>query len=381
MRILACVHEAPAEPLNGFGLQVAEVFDRLADRHDVRMLAYTPSYGSPLQRDYVTLLPRPASTTWRWLLDTRPRGADALAEGMRAAVGRELRDWRPDVVHVTSGRLAALRRDLGDVPSVLAALDAWHLNVAAKAALASPARRALLTLEGRRVRRFLAAEYPAFDRVVVVSEEDRDALREVAPSLDPVVVPNGVDAEAFSPGQTPAREPGAVVFSGAMDYPPNEAAAAFLAREVMPAVWEGVPAAHLWLVGRLPSPAVAALASDQITVTGEVDRMGPWLRRAAVYVCPMVSGTGIKNKLLEALACAAPVVCTSLACRGLTAVSGEHLAVADDAASLAAEIARLLADDDAAAALGAGGRAYVLEHHTWDAAARRFEELYDEVRR
>lgn len=380
MRILACVHEAPAEPLNGFGLQVAEVFDRLAARHDVRMLAYMPSYGTALQRDYLSLLPRPASSTWGWLLGTRPRGADALAEGMRAAATAEVREWSPDVVHVTSGRLAALGRDLGNVPSVLAALDAWHLNVAAKAALASAARRALLTLEGRRVRRFIEHQYPAFDRVVVVSEGDRDALREVAPSLDPVVVPNGVDADAFAPGEAP-REPGAIVFSGAMDYPPNEAAAAFLARQVMPAVWEAVPAAHLWLVGRSPSPAVAALAGERVTVTGEVPEMPPWLRRAAVYVCPMVSGTGIKNKLLEALACAAPVVCTSLACRGLTAVPGEHLVVADDASSLAAEIARLLRDENAARTIGDGGRAYVLVNHTWDATARRFEGLYEEVRR
>jgi glycosyltransferase involved in cell wall biosynthesis len=264
---------------------------------------------------------------------------------------------------------------------VLAALDAWHLNLAAKAALSSPARRVLLGAEQRRVRRFMAAEYPAYDRVAVVSEGDRDALRAVAPELDPVVIPNGVDAEAFSPGDAAAREPGVVVFSGAMDYAPNEAAADFLARRVMPWVWEHAPDARLELVGRAPSPGVRALASERVTVTGEVDAMQPWLRRAAVYACPMVSGTGIKNKLLEALACAAPVVCTSLACRGLEAVPGEHLVVADDAAALAAAIADLLADAGAAARLGAAGRAYVLAGHSWDAAARRYEELYEDARR
>lgn len=379
MRILACLHEAPADPLNGFGLQVVELFDRLATRHDVRMIAYAPTYGIPLRRDYLRHVPRPVGNRWRWLLSASPRGARELARGMREPVTAALRGWRPDVVHVSSGRLAALGRALGETPAVLAALDAWHLNVAAKVALAPPVRRALLAVEGRRVRGFVAREYRTFERVAVVSAGDRDALREVAPLLDPVVIPNGVDAGAYSPGE--GRDRDAVVFSGAMDYPPNVAAAEFLVRAVMPAVWESEPRAHLWLVGRSPSPAVAALAEGRVTVTGEVTEMQPWLRRAAVYACPMVSGTGIKNKLLEALACAAPVVCTPLACRGLDAVPGEHLVVADDAATLAAEITRLLADDGAAARLGDAGRRYVLEHHTWDATARRFEALYEEVRR
>lgn len=380
MRILACVHEAPAEPLNGFGLQVSEVFDRLASRHEVRMIACEPSYGTALRRDYLQLVPRVRTPAWRWVLGG-PRGARELAAAVAVHVRRVVDEWEPDVVHVSSGRLAALARDLDDVASVLAALDAWHLNVAAKAAQSSPPKRALLAAEQRRVRAFIAAEYPRFDRVAVVSAGDRDALREVAPALDPTVIPNGVDTDAFSPGDPTEREPDVVVFSGAMDYAPNEAAAAFLARDVMSLVWDEVPSARLRLVGRSPSPGVLALASDRVVVTGEVDAMQPWLRGAAVYACPMVSGTGIKNKLLEALACAAPVVCTSLACRGLTAVAGEHLEVADDAPGLAAAIVRLLKDEVAAAHLGEAGRLYVLENHTWDAAAKRFEALYEEARR
>jgi glycosyltransferase involved in cell wall biosynthesis len=282
---------------------------------------------------------------------------------------------------VSSGRLAALGRELRGVPSVLGALDAWHLNLAAKAELSPRVRRVLLEAEQRRVRRFIAREYPAFDRVAVVSDGDRAALRDVAGSLDPVVIPNGVDADAFTPGAPDDREPGVVVFSGAMDYAPNEAAAAFLARRVMPAVWDRVPDARLRLVGRDPSPAVLSLASDRVVVTGRVDAMQPWLRSAAVYACPMVSGTGIKNKLLEALACGAPVVCTPLACRGLAATPGEHLVVADDAPGLAEAIVELLTDDAAAAHLGASGRLYVLQNHTWDEAAARYEALFEDARR
>ncbi|MDQ3983387.1 MAG: glycosyltransferase, partial [Actinomycetota bacterium] len=293
MRILACVHEAPTRPPNGFGLQLIEVFDRLAARHDVRIVTYQPPRGRALERDYVSLVARPRQDA-RSLLHRAGGTAAGLREPLRAA----LREWRPDAVHVSSGRIARLGRELDGVPSVLAALDAWHLNVAAKAAVASGARRVLLALEERRVRSFIAAEYRRFDRVSVVTPEDADALKAVDRALRPVVIPNGVDADAYTPDGAVARDPAAVVFSGAMDYAPNEAAAAFLAEAVMPAVWEAVPGARLFLVGRNPGGRVAALARDErVTVTGEVDAMAPWLNRAAVYACPMVSGTGIKNKL------------------------------------------------------------------------------------
>jgi glycosyltransferase involved in cell wall biosynthesis len=383
VRILACVHEPPAEPLNGFGLQVTEVFDRLAERHAVRMIAYHPGPGGAVDRDYVSLVrraPSDAVDSLRRLFDARPRRAGELAAGLREPLRAALRDWRPDAVHVSSGRIAALGRDIDGTPSVLAALDAWHLNVAAKASVAPAARRALLRIEERRVRAFIAAEYRRFDRVAVVTPEDADALRTVDPALDPVPIPNGVDAERYSPDAGVARDPAAVVFSGVMDYPPNEASATFLARAVMPLVWERVPAARLYLVGRNPGGRVAGLARDErVTVTGEVEAMTPWLNRAAVYACPMVAGTGIKNKLLEALACAAPVVCTSLARRGLTAAPGEHLLVGDDAEALSAAIVRVLSRPAESRALRHAGRRYVLDNHSWDAAARGYERLYEEI--
>jgi glycosyltransferase involved in cell wall biosynthesis len=105
----------------------------------------------------------------------------------------------------------------------------------------------------------------------------------------------------------------------------------------------------------------------------------PWLRRAEVYACPMVSGTGIKNKLLEALACGAACVATPLACRGLNLVDDEHLLVSEDAEGLARAVFRLLEDASLRRRLGDAGRRYVLEHHTWEATAAAYERLYEQA--
>jgi Glycosyl transferases group 1 len=140
------------------------------------------------------------------------------------------------------------------------------------------------------------------------------------------------------------------------------------------------PTAHLAIVGREPPRRVLALAEREgVKVTGEVSDVRPWLTGSRVFVCPMTIGSGIKNKLLEAMASALPCVATPMALGGLTVRPDEELLVADRDEDLAREIVRVLDDDELAARLGEAARAYVLAHHTWKGAARAFERVYHEV--
>src|SRR5262249_59423532 len=121
------------------------------------------------------------------------------------------------------------------------------------------------------VRRFEAEEFARFDRVVVVSEQDRDALLDLNPQLRISVIPNGVDSEFFSQ-ETEATVPGRMVLTGDMGYPPNIVAAKFLAEEILPRVRRVDPAAHVTLVGRDPAPEIVRLAyNEAVPVTGTVD--------------------------------------------------------------------------------------------------------------
>jgi glycosyltransferase involved in cell wall biosynthesis len=263
---------------------------------------------------------------------------------------------------------------------VLAALDAMHLNHEANAAAASPLARPFWRANARNVRRLGATTFGRFGRVVVVSDEDAAALREVDPGLEPTVIPNGVATERFRPDPAVAREADLVMFSGVMDWAPNVVAAGFLAREVMPRVRAAHPRARLAIVGRSPSRAVLGLGGlPGVEVVGPVEHMRPWLSRARVYACPMIAGTGIKNKLLEALANGVPVVAAPLAIRGLEVQPGRDLLVGRDADELAAHVVRLLVDDGLARELGAAGRRYVERNHDWDAVARAYEQVYREV--
>jgi glycosyltransferase involved in cell wall biosynthesis len=381
LKILVCSLEAPLPPPNGLRLQVGALVKALRREHDVRVLALKASDQS-LSSEPGGMRLVDGKTSWRAWWDLRmglPPGTSESAKSLRAPLADELADFDPEVVHVTSGRLAMLGDWMEGRPTVLAALDAWHLNVQAQAEAATGANRWARKLEGKLVRRFERSRYPRFDRVVVVSDEDREALLGVQPSLSIEVIRNGVDAQAFDSDGT-VRDPNLILFTGVMNYAPNVTAADFLARRVLPRVRETIAEARLALVGRDPPLDVRVLGTlPGIEVVGEVPDMRPWLSRAGVYACPMQSGTGIKNKLLEAMANGLPCVATRLALQGLSATSGEHVLVGDHETELAGHLGRVIQDRGLAERIGAAGRAFVRAHHTWESVAAEYVRVYRQV--
>jgi glycosyltransferase involved in cell wall biosynthesis len=384
MRILLVTANAPLAPLEGTGLVVAALLERLRERHDVRVLAL----ARPEDRtdDPALRLVRPPARSRagdavllaRWLAGGDPLRAAVATGALAPALREELRAFDPDVVHVTPGDLCGLQRELGGRPAIAAPLDAWHVAAQTRTYGAGRAKAALLGAEARRRRAHELTNYPHYAATVVVSELDAEALRDPAHPINLHVIPNGVDAERFARRpDAAARVPGAIVLHGSMAHPPNEVAAEHLARVLLPRVRARVPEATLRLVGREPTERVLALgALDGVTVTGVVDDVRDELDRAAVYACPMLTGSGIKNKVLEAMANGLPVAGTPLAYGGLDVRDGVQARIAEDPDALAAAIAALLSDPGAAARLGEAGRRYVAEHRSWDAATRAYEALY-----
>jgi polysaccharide biosynthesis protein PslH len=389
VRILVCSQEAPLPPTNGLRLQVDALLGELRQRHDVRVIGFRmPDQTEEVRSgDGLRLVPLPignavqkARSLATAVPRRRPHGVDSMAGHLRRALQEELLTFRPDVVHVTMGRLAALGREVRGRPSVLAALDAWYLIRQAQVDASSGPRRALLRREVARVRHFEATEYRRFQRVVVVSEQDGSALRALDPSLHVEVIPNGVDMDAFAPMPDVPVDRDRIVFHGLMHFAPNVSAAEFVARRVLPRVRAVRPDAHLVLVGRGPTAAVRALEDlPGVQVTGEVPDVRPWITGSRVYACPMVSGTGIKNKLLEAMACGVPCVATPLALQGISAEPGRDVLVAADEERFAAELVRVLEDDELASDLSRAGREAVRTNHSWAAVGHAYEEVYLEA--
>jgi glycosyltransferase involved in cell wall biosynthesis len=360
VRILVCASEAPRAPLNGSRLVLHEVVKRLAVRDEVVVHALRwPDQDGPAP-DGIELHEVPMAPLNSWAVRLRALALREPVDVRRLAApfrGIDARGF--DVAHVMLGSLAGLRLD---VPAVIAPLDAWHLNVRAEAERASGLERLWRRAQERAVRRWESSAYRPFGAVVLVTEEDAREVARLDPSLHVVTIPNGVDAAHFAP---PPAERSGVLFTGALDAPANEAAAIRLTERIMPLVRREIPDAELRIVGRNPRiPGAIANVPD----------LRPYLWSAAAYACPMESGTGIKNKLLEAMAAGAPAVATTLAMQGIRT---EHVLVADTDEAFAAALVCTLRDpgDRADAA-----RADVRAHHDWDAVAAAYRATYERVR-
>lgn len=256
-------------------------------------------------------------------------------------------------------------------------------------------QRAFLT-DLRHPRRWIAAAYSfvqwrklmayerrvcrAADRVVAVSEADREALQRLVPGLQVAVVPNGVDLEFLRPGavlpQADMQQP-ALVFTGKMDYRPNVDAVLWFVEAVLPLIRAAVPAVHFYVVGQKPHPRLASLADHPaVTLTGRVPDVRPHIAGAAVYVVPLRIGGGTRLKVLEAMAMGQAIVSTRLGCDGFPFQDGREVLFADEPAEFAVQVVRLLRDPQAAAQLGQRARAYVAAHFGWDAILPRLEAVY-----
>jgi polysaccharide biosynthesis protein PslH len=384
MRILICASDAPFHPTNtGFRRQLLGLVPELGRRHDVRLIGYRmpdQSTEPAVEADMrIIEFERPkalqnARDLALAMIRRRPLRAERLVRGLREPLREELARFKPDLVHVGPGKLSGLKRELEGRPKILMVMDTWHLNVDARAEAATGIRRPLLRADAKRIRRYEASEYRGFDRVVVSNEGDLGELRHRDPTLPFVIIPIGFDAKAVV-------DPNRIVFHGAMNYAPNIRAVEFLARRVLPRVRAEQPDAQLVIVGRDPAPRVLDLeALDGVRVTGEVEDMRAWLTSSRVWAGPFLDGTGIKTKLLEAMAADLPCVVTPLGHRGLDDVrSGNQLLAGSTEEELAVHLVAVLADDELARRIGRKGGEYVRPRYDWEAVGRMYDRLYEDV--
>jgi len=240
-------------------------------------------------------------------------------------------------------------------------------------------RRALLGLESRKMRRYEARACERARLTITVSDADRRLLAAAAPRARVQAVPTGVDVDYFAPDGV-AEIPGRLVFTGSMDWYPNEDGIADFIEDVLPRVRREIPAASLTVVGRNPSARLrAAAAAADVEVTGLVDDVRPHMADAAVYIVPLRIGGGTRLKIFEALSMAKAVVSTTVGAEGLPLTPGRHFLRADEPAEFAAAVTSLLRDAARRRALGAEGRRLVEARYSWPKVVDEFESRCEEV--
>jgi len=384
-------------PLNAGGrLRSFHILRELSQRHVVTLLTTHAPGDDPaglaaqLPESEVLSLPHAAPK------QGHARFVAALVRSWLSALPVDLWRWRvPALQAEVEGRLASGRVDLcvadfltgavavplaGPVPAVLFEHNVEHVIWRRLARVERrPWRRALLEVEWRKMRRFEARACAAARLTLAISEADRAVLSALAPQASVRAIPTGVDVQYFHPNGT-KEAPAELVFTGSMDWYPNEDAILHFIETVLPRVRAEVPAATLTVVGRNPAPRLhAAAARAGVRVTGTVDDVRPFVDAAAVYVAPLRVGGGTRLKIFEALAMGKAVVSTTIGAEGLPLQPGEHVVLADDPPEFTRAVVSLLRDPERRRAMGTAARRFVLERYSWARVSHEFETCLAEV--
>jgi glycosyltransferase involved in cell wall biosynthesis len=257
----------------------------------------------------------------------------------------------------------------------------------------SPFLRPVLSLEAQRVKRYEHRLIQESDHTLVVSAIDRRALTQdaldsgdknaIPSNLESriSIIPIAVDCTALHPVRRSSNSP-SILTVGTLFYPPNADGVRWFMQQVFPLVRERIPDAHLTVVGpRPPRDLVQAGLSNRpaITVTGYVPDLGPYFESAALMVVPVRVGSGMRVRILEALARGMPVVTTTTGLEGIDAVNGEHLLVADEPLEFAQAVVQLLGDKPRGQQLGENGRRLIEEKYDWQVVLPKLESVYQSL--
>ncbi len=277
---------------------------------------------------------------------------------------------KPDMLFGQLLRVAEYIRHKS-IPKALDYQDIFSYGMKRRADIASPVTRPIYDMEYRRLKRYEAAIFNDFDVRSIISEPDR-ALFPHERRDEILIVPNGVDHDYFKPQEKEKKYD--LVFTGNMSYPPNVNAVEYLAHEIMPIVWKTLPETKLYIAGATPDPKVKKAASARIIVSGWLDDIRDAYSESRIFIAPMRIGTGLQNKLLEAMSMRLPAITSPLANASLGAKPDEEILVGDKAETLAQHIITLLTDKEKADHIAQAGFDFTNRVYDWGKATEKLEE-------
>lgn len=317
------------------------------------------------------------------LLDPLPYAVSKYrSRPMRKALNRELQDQTYDVV-VCDFLAPSVNVDRHlSVPTVLfehnveATIWRRHFEVAE-----SVIKRQFMRFQWRRMFAYERKICRNYDHVIAVSERDAAQLSEDYAVPEVSWVPTGVDTEFFRPGRSTAIRPHELVFTGAMDWMPNEDAIIFMLEEILPRIRQQIPDVTLTVVGRDPTTKLQRLVEGDsaVQITGRVEDVRPYMDRAAVYVIPIRVGSGTRLKVYEAMAMEKPIVSTTIGAEGLDVQDGKDILLRDSPSDFAQAVVELLEEPERGSELGRLGGEKVRTKYGWRQVSARFAAICEKV--
>lgn len=292
----------------------------------------------------------------------------------QAEINEIIAKHKPDHIYCQLIRMAEYVRRVKNIPKTLDYMDVFSKGMSRRAEIAPFYLKPLFQLEAIRLRKYEASVFADFRNKTIISRQDRDFI--VHPRhKDITIVPNGIHTSYFHPLPVPKQYD--IVFTGNMNYAPNIEAAIYLVKKVLPLVQQQFPEAKVLLAGASPSLQVLSLQSPNVVVSGWMPDIREAYASARVFAAPLFIGTGLQNKILEAMAMKVPCVTTQLVNNGVGAANNCHLFIANKPEEFVHHIVTLLTNSEVVTQMTNRAFAFVQENYSWNKAVAQLEQVFD----
>lgn len=286
-------------------------------------------------------------------------------------INKLIEETKPDLIYCQLIRVAEYVRNV-KLPKTLDYMDALSRGMERRIEESPFYLKPFLKLETERLKRYEHFIFNDFNHLTIISNQDKELIVNIK-NDSIVVVQNGVDYSMFQ--HRTAQKEFDIIFTGNMGYPPNVIGAVYLVKEIMPLVWATNPAIKVAIVGANPDSKVLALKSEKVVVTGWVENMSDYYAKSKVFIAPMQIGTGLQNKLLEAMAMKLPCVTSRLANNALGAEHNKSALIGETPNEYAQHIASLLDNEELYSLISEQGYNFVKENYTWEGTTKILEKL------
>lgn len=383
MRLFFLLPRVPYPTEKGDKLRAFHQIKQLSKRHEIILCALNDSVlhedALPVLRKYakeVYIIPISKTTVFFNIIKALFTGKPLqVGYFYNAKTGRRIRKLietcRPDHLFCQLIRVAEYLKGI-DIPKTLDYQDVFSKGVDRRLATSAFYLKPFLKLEYKRLLQYEYDAFEQFDHKIIISYPDRDMIPH--PRREEItVVANGVDTDFFHPDNTPKEYD--LVFTGNMGYPPNINSAEYLVHQILPVVTRRKPDIRLLIAGASPHMRVKVLRSPQVEVSGWVPDMREAYNRSRIFIAPMQIGTGLQNKLLEAMAMKIPCITSPLANQALMARNGEEILIASTPKEYSNHIMALMEDSALAKKIAENGYQFVMKNYSWETETRKIEEL------
>ncbi len=279
---------------------------------------------------------------------------------------------KPDHIFLQLLRTTEYVRNIHGVNMTLDYMDAFAKGMERRIDGAYFPAKQIYRWEYDRLRKYESRVYHWFKNKLIISDQDLNSLF-IGDVSSVNIIPNGVDTEYFQP--TPANKEYDLLFFGNMSYPPNVSAAIYLCKEIVPLLQKNFPDLKVAIAGADPSREVQALANKNVIITGWVDDMREYIRKSKIAIAPMLIGTGLQNKLLQAMAMEIPCITSVLANNALGAKHQDSILIGRNTEDYVKQVSLLLNDRELYQKIAVNGCKYVNDNFNWEAYAKKVHHL------